>query len=168
MDCYQSLTQHAKSNFVQNPSFERGLSNWTSNNVTIANNNAFEGTASARLGPGIASLHQDIPINMNSREKSYFLFGFAVQAPVNVNPGNLIVEIEWLNSTGASIGIGLKLFIANNTTGTQISWLTYSDVTEIIPNNAKKARIIFSKSVGEDNPNDVLDIDKIFMAKVRV
>lgn len=91
---------------------------------------------------------------------------FAVQAPINVNPGDLIVQIEWLNSTGASIGIGLKLFIANNTTGKQISWLIYSDVTEIIPTNAKKARVIFSKSEGADNPNDVLDIDKIFMAKV--
>lgn len=48
------------SNLIQNPSFEEGLNFWSADNVTVNDNNPFEGTATARLGPGIASITQDI------------------------------------------------------------------------------------------------------------
>jgi hypothetical protein len=50
------------SNLVQNPSFEAGLAGWTSGNVIPADVYPFEGTATARMGPGVASLWQDVPI----------------------------------------------------------------------------------------------------------
>ncbi|WP_088553695.1 hypothetical protein [Calderihabitans maritimus] len=149
-------------NLVQNPGFEAGLAGWTATNVTPADVNPFEGTAAARLGPGIASLFQDIPIDGYKRLS--FLLSFAVEAPLSFNPGDLTVQVQWLDATGTVIGIGLSLFIPSATTGTQFFWLTYVDATENAPINAKTARIIFSKAQGSGR--DVLDVDKVVLLRV--
>lgn len=151
-------------NLVANPSFEAGLTGWNFSNVTIADANPFEGTAAARMGPGIASLFQDVSL-VGCPKLSSFMFSFAVEAPLSFNPGNLTVQIKWLDATGREIGIGLSLFISSATTGNQILWLTYVDVTEVAPPNAVKARVIFSKQAGLADV-DVLDIDKVLLARI--
>ncbi|MEW6228287.1 MAG: hypothetical protein AB1700_09395 [Bacillota bacterium] len=152
-------------NLVQNPSFESGLAGWTATNVTPSDFNPFEGTAAARMGPGVASLFQDIPIV--GLFKPSFLFSFAVESPLVFDPGNLTVQVQWLDATGTVIGIGLSLFIPSATPGFQFFWLTYVDVTERAPLNATTARIIFSKMAGGVVGLDVLDVDKVLLARLR-
>jgi|CZCA01.1.fsa_nt_gi hypothetical protein len=151
------------SNLVQNPSFEAGLAGWTSGNVIPADVYPFEGTATARMGPGVASLWQDVPIV--GLFKASFIFSFAVESPVELDPGNLTVQVQWLNAAGVVIGIGLSLFVPSATSGMQLYWLTYEDVTETAPASATAARILFSKAAGTEN--DILDIDKVLLARVR-
>ncbi|OPX86154.1 MAG: hypothetical protein A4E53_03063 [Pelotomaculum sp. PtaB.Bin104] len=50
-------------NLLQNLSFETGLTGWTTDNATAADNNPFEGTQVARLGPGVASIFQDVSLD---------------------------------------------------------------------------------------------------------
>ena len=154
------------SNRVQNPSFEAGLDSWEFSNVNVVDTNPFEGTASARMGPGVASIFQDIRIR-GCDYKPSFLLSFAIQAPLSPEPGNLTVKVQWLDVNNLDIGIGLSMVIPSNTTGLQLIWLTYVDVTESAPTSAKKARILFSKAEGT-GPNDVLDIDRVVFTDLDV
>ena len=149
-------------NLVQNPSFEAGLNGWTFTNVTPADFNPFEGTQVARLGPGVASIFQDIPII--GFFKPSFKLSFAVESPFSFNPGNLTVQVQWLDASGSVIGIGLSKFIASATIGFQVFWLTYDNVTERAPINATTARIIFSKQAGHGH--DVIDLDLVELFQV--
>lgn len=149
-------------NLVQNPSFEAGLAGWVANNVTPSDFNPFEGTAAARMGPGIASVFQDVPIV--GLFKPSFLFSFAVESPIVFTPGDLTVQVQWLDANGTVIGVGLSLLIQSATPGFQFFWLTYVAVTERAPLNATTARIIFSKAAGVGT--DVLDIDLVTLARL--
>lgn len=151
------------SNLVQNPSFEAGLTDWVANNVSIADFNPFEGTAAARMGPGIASLFQDVDLR---GPVVSLLLSFAIEAPFSFNPGNLTVQVKWLDHEDREIGVGLCLFIPSATVGFQVLWLTYVDVTENAPKNAVKARIIFSKQAGGTEGIDVIDVDKVVLSRV--
>ena len=61
------------------------------------------------------------------------------------------VQVQWLNAAGVVIGIGLSLFVPSATSGMQLYWLTYEDVTETAPASATAARILFSKAAGTEN-----------------
>ncbi|MEW6243591.1 MAG: hypothetical protein AB1497_04865 [Bacillota bacterium] len=150
------------SNLIKNPSFEAGLANWVATNVAPADFNAFEGTATARMGPGVASLYQDIPITGFARPS--FELSFAVESPFVFNPGNLTAQVHWLDISGNVIGIGASVFIPSATTGFQFFWLTVATATEPAPSNATAARIIFSKSAGTGN--NVLDLDLVVLTRV--
>ena len=104
------------SNLIQNPSFEEGLNFWSAHNVTVNDNNPFEGTATARLGPGIASITQDILLGI---PRASLLLSFAVEAPVSTDPGNLTVTVKWLNKQHLEIGTGLSMLIPSATIGRQ-------------------------------------------------
>ncbi len=152
------------SNLIQNPSFEEGLNFWSAHNVTVNDNNPFEGTATARLGPGIASITQDILLGI---PRASLLLSFAVEAPVSTNPGNLTVTVKWLNKQHLEIGTGLSMLIPSATIGRQILWLTEVNVTDLAPENVYKARIIFSKSEGT-GVNSFIDLDLVVLTKVAV
>jgi hypothetical protein len=150
------------SNLIQNPSFEEGLNFWSATNVSVNDNNPFEGTATARLGPGIASITQDVLLGI---PRSSLLLSFAVEAPSSTDPGNLMVTVKWLNKQHLEIGTGLSMLISSATIGSQILWLTEVNVTDLAPENVYKARIIFSKSEGM-GVNNFIDLDLVVLTKV--
>ncbi|MGD0152338.1 MAG: hypothetical protein ABSC17_01045 [Thermacetogeniaceae bacterium] len=150
------------SNLIQNPSFEEGLNFWSAHNVTISDNNPFEGTATARLGPGIASITQDILLGI---PRSSLLLSFAVEAPAATDPGNLTVVVKWLDKYHREIGNGLSILVSSAAIGRQVLWLTEVNVTDLAPENVFKARIIFSKSEGTA-PNNFIDLDLVVLTKV--
>lgn len=88
INLYMCEEENYMPNLVQNPGFEAGLAGWTATNVAVVNGNPFEGTASARMGPGMASIFQDIPII--PLLGSSYLLSFAVQAPLSFEPGELL------------------------------------------------------------------------------
>ncbi len=151
------------SNLIQNPSFEEGLNFWSAHNVTVSDNNPFEGTATARLGPGIASISQDILLGI---PRSSLLLSFAVEAPLSTDPGNLTAVVKWLDSYDREIGTGLSMLISSATIGRQVLWLTEVDVTDLAPDKVCKARIIFSKSEGTKTTNNFIDLDLVVLTKV--
>lgn len=144
-------------NLIQNPSFEMGLLDWRFVNASIADDNPLEGTAVARLGPGVSSLFQDVD-TCNLR-KPTFLLSFAVEAPDGL-PGNLSVQVQWVDCDCKVLGLGLCLFIPSRTIFDQDGWLTIVAATERAPSNTEAVRITFSKSAGEDCV-DFLDIDLV-------
>jgi len=150
------------SNLIQNPSFEEGLNFWSATNASVNDNNPFEGTATARLGPGIASITQDVLLGI---PRSSLLLSFAVEAPSSTDPGNLTVTVKWLNKQHLEIGTGLCMLIPSATIGRQILWLTEVNVTDLAPENVCKARVIFSKSEGT-RVNNLIDLDLVVLTKV--
>ncbi len=150
------------SNLIQNPSFEEGLSLWSAHNTSVSDNNPFEGTATARLGPGIASITQDVLLGI---PRSSLLLSFAVEAPASTDPGNLTVTVKWLDKLHLEIGTGLSMLIPSATIGRQLLWLTEVNVTDLAPENACKARVIFSKSEGM-GCNNFIDLDLVVLTKV--
>lgn len=150
-------------NLVLNPGFNGNLDNWNITNVSLADLNPYEGVASARLGPGVASLRQTV--TLPSGTHSYQL-SFAVEAPHSLLPGQLEVKVEWLDSNGNQAGIALAHVIPSLTLGAQFFWLTYVMSTETQPANISSARITFSKSTGlpiDKVPcsTDVIDLDLV-------
>jgi hypothetical protein len=150
------------SNLIQNPSFEEGLNFWSAHNVTVSDANPFEGTATARLGPGIASISQDVLLGI---PKSSLLLSFAVEAPASIDPGNLTVTVKWLDKYHLETGTGLCMLIPSATIGRQVLWLTEVNVTDLTPENACKARVIFSKSEGTGT-NNFIELDLVVLTKV--
>jgi hypothetical protein len=150
------------SNLIQNPSFEEGLSFWSAHNASVSDNNPFEGTATARLGPGIASITQDVLLGI---PRSSLLLSFTVAAPASTDPGNLTVNVKWLDKHHLEIGTGLSMLIPSATIGRQLLWLTEVNVTDLAPENACKARVIFSKSEGT-GCNNFIDLDLVVLTKV--
>jgi hypothetical protein len=150
------------SNLIQNPSFEEGLNFWSAHNVTVSDNNPFEGTATARLGPGIASITQDILLGI---PKASLLLSFAVEAPASSDPGNLTVTVKWLNKQHMEIGTGLSMLVPSATIGRQFLWLSEVNATDLTPDDVYKARVIFSKSEGA-GCNSFIDLDLVVLTKV--
>jgi hypothetical protein len=138
------------SNLIQNPSFEEGLSFWSAHNASVSDNNPF------------ASITQDVLLGI---PRSSLLLSFTVAAPASTDPGNLTVNVKWLDKHHLEIGTGLSMLIPSATIGRQLLWLTEVNVTDLAPENACKARVIFSKSEGT-GCNNFIDLDLVVLTKV--
>lgn len=152
------------SNLIQNPSFEEGLNFWNAHNVTISDSNPFEGTAAAQLGPGIASISQDVLLDI---PRSSLHLSFGVASPSLIDPGNLTVNVKWLDKYDREIGTGLSMLIPSATTAKQPLWVTRVNTTDLVPENVFKARINFAKSEGSGE-NNFIDLDLVVLTKVDV
>ena len=131
-------------NLLQNPSFESGLSFWQADNVMTTDTSPAEGTQVASLGPGVASLYQDVALG--PWQKKPLFLSFIVYARA-VDPGDLVAEVLWLDINGIVIGTGLRAFLPSSS----ISGVrnTFFDVTDRPPLNAVWARLLFSKAQSE-------------------
>jgi len=149
-------------NLLQNPSFEAALAGWETDNVRVTDDTPVEGTQVASLGPGVASMFQDIPLN--NRTPSPLFLSFNVYPNSNSSGGgNLIAEVSWLDANHHTIASGLRLFIP----GPRIisnARISYFDVTDCPPAGAAWARLQFSKGLG--SAPDLLAIDQIILTPV--
>ncbi len=152
------------SNLIMNPSFEEGLSYWDANNVTLSTGNPFDGTASARLGPGVANISQDVLLEI--LETSLQL-SFAIASPSVADPGTVIITVTWLDTFRREIGTGLSMMISSATTAVQSLWVTRVNITTIAPKNALAARVNFSKSAGMGDGN-FIDLDLVVLSTLYV
>ena len=59
----------------------------------------------------------------------------------------------------------MSMLIPSATIGRQLLWLTEVNVTDLAPENACKARVIFSKSEGT-GCNNFIDLDLVVLTKV--
>ncbi|WP_097028372.1 hypothetical protein [Clostridium peptidivorans] len=148
-------------NLLQNPSFENAssINPWIAEGTTVTQaTNAYEGRRFARISNLGGSIYQIVSI-----EKSYcYLLNFGYQITDNTT-ANLLAEVYWLDKDGQEIGLGLSIIILNNSILNPIGiWLTFLGVTEPAPENAVRARIQFSKSIG----NTTVDIDKVVFARL--
>ena len=148
-------------NLVQNPSFEAGLTGWTANNAALTNV-PFEGTQEALLGPNVASIFQDFPLDRRCRDPLFLSFN--VFAPSSNNGGSLIAEVSWLDSKRRAIASGLRLFIPENRINTT-SRITYFAVTGRPPAGTAGARLQFSK--GSGTATDLIKLDQVILAPIR-
>lgn len=149
-------------NLVQNPSFEADFSYWHKDNVSITGINVFEGTATASLGPGAASLYQDVWLDKLEGKPLLFSFNAFAGAP-NCATGSLIVEITWLDQDSHQIGLGQRLFIPSGRINSTAR-ITLFALTERIPSGAAYARILFSK--GQGIFYDAILIDQVVLAAI--
>ncbi len=146
-------------NLLQNPSFEIGLFGWETNNVITADNNPFEGTQVARLGPGVASMFQDVSL-ANTGHDPLFLSFNVFPGPDTTNTGNLVVEVLWLDAKLNTIATGLRLFIPDGMIKIN-SRITFFDITDQPPDGATLARLQFSKAA-----TGLLEIDQVILTPV--
>lgn len=154
-------------NLVQDPSFENQFVFWQATNTLFTNTNVYEGLIQARMGPGVASLAQELSLQGCTKKPLLFSFNAVSNVPVDsgtVNSGALIAEITWLDDNGNAVGTGLRLFIPsdrlNNT-----ARITFFAQTDRPPANATRARILFSKGQGLSETNDdFIFIDHVVLA----
>lgn len=149
-------------NLVQNPSFETDLSSWEIDNVTIHNSSPFEGTQVASLGPGIASMYQDVPLAKLVLCPLFLSFN-AFAGSDNESNGNLVVEVSWLDADRNIIANGLRIFIPNDRINFNAK-ITFFDITDRPPADAARARLQFSKGAGASP--DFIVIDQVILAPV--
>ena len=147
-------------NLVQNPSFEEGLTGWESNNAATTDNNPFEGTQVASLGPGVASLFQDVALASLSHRPLFLSFN-VFPGGTNTANGNLIAEVLWLDADRNSIATGLRIFIPNQRI--TFARITYFDITDQPPAAAAWARLQFSKGLSGAENNDIIEIDQVLL-----
>lgn len=147
-------------NLIQNPSFESGLSEWVSDNVKATDNNPFEGTQAAMMGPGVASMFQDVSLPFQC--KSPLFLSFNVEES-SVSSGNLIVGVLWLNKYRNVIAEGLRLFIPPSIR-TPIQ-TTFFGITDQPPAGTAGARLLFSKGAGTPPPDALIRIDEVILAR---
>jgi hypothetical protein len=138
-------------NLLQNSSFESDLTFWQAENVTSVDTSAAEGTQAASLGPGVASLFQDVVLGPLQRMPLFLSFIAYVTAGI---PGDLVAEVLWLDATGIVIGSGLKAFVPGTTIST--AHITFFDVTDRPPLGTQWARLQFSK--GTPDVSVLLDL----------
>jgi hypothetical protein len=152
------------SNLIQNPTFEEGLNYWNANNVTLSTGNPFVGTASARLGPGVANISQDVLLE---ESESTLQLSFAIASPSVADPGTIIITVTWLDGYRREIGTGLTMMVGSATTAVQPLWVTRVNTTTLAPNNAVAARVNFSKSAGMGDYN-CIDLDLVVLQTMYV
>lgn len=140
-------------NLLQNPGFECDLLHWVTDNVTSVDTNPAEGTQAARLGTGVASLYQDVPLRLWRAEPLLFSF-FAYTESDAVSSGTLVAEVSWLDAAHRKIGIGLQATLVSDVINTRR--ITYFDVTDRPPLAASWARVLLSKG-GDADTSIVLD-----------
>lgn len=150
-------------NLLQNPSFEAGLDGWLVNNVFATNDTPFEGTQSARMGQGVASLSQDVELTILTKYPLFFSFN-AYPGADNSSNGNLIIEILWLNSNHDIIGTGLRKLIPNGAINRSVR-ITYFDITDLPPTGTVFARLLFSKETG--TAPDTIEIDQVILTPTK-
>ncbi|MBM7869924.1 hypothetical protein JOC70_001394 [Clostridium pascui] len=154
-------------NLLENPSFEAGLTDWVTNNVSASGEKPFEGTAIARMGQTAPSMFQDVLLNKNCRKP--LLLSFEILPSLiefDVFVGNLIVEVLWLNDEGEIIGTGLRTLIPEERTSITQNRLTFVEITDLPPSDAAAARLQFSKGSTTDNSKNLLDIDQVILAPI--
>ncbi|MBP1761324.1 MAG: hypothetical protein H6Q64_866 [Firmicutes bacterium] len=149
-------------NLIRNPSFESNSSYWWTDNVSITDFNVFEGNTVANMGPGVASLSQDFPLQGANCHPLFFSFN-AFAGFENEFNGELIVEVLWLNSEYNQIRPGLRMFIPNGRINYNAR-ITFFAITDQVPANAAHARVIFSKGPGIF-PDFIL-IDQVVLATI--
>lgn len=150
-------------NLLQNPSFEAGLDDWVTSNVTAADSTSFEGTQVARMGSDVASLFQDVALTGLANCPLFISFN-AFPGTDNNSNGNLVVEVLWLDVNRVTIATGLRKVIPNIGINTSVR-LAYFDITDRPPADAAFARLLFSKGTGTI-PNDIIEADQVILAPV--
>ncbi|MGI6404492.1 MAG: hypothetical protein ACOX0K_09890 [Oscillospiraceae bacterium] len=154
-------------NLVQDPSFENQFSYWQVTNGTFTNTNVYEGAIQARLGPGVASLAQELSLRGACKAPMLFSFNAVSSLPpdsVTVSAGALIAEVTWLDDDNNAIGPGLRMFIPGDRIN-NIARITFFAQTDRPPENASRARILFSKGQGLSEINgDFIFIDGVVLA----
>lgn len=152
------LTPVGTTNLVRNPSFELGLTGWTTTIFNPLFEATFEGAATVTAIAN-GALFQDVPIT-NLPVTSSFLLSFAV---FGHDIPTLSVKVLWLNAKDVEIGTGLDLSIPTETLSEQRNYLTYLDITNPAPAGTVKARILFTATVPEFSS---LRIDQVILARV--
>lgn len=145
-------------NLLQNSSFESDLTFWQADNVTTVDTTAAEGTQAASLGPGVASLFQDVVLGPLQRMPLFLSFIAYVAAGT---PGDLVAEVLWLDASGIVIGSGLRAFIPGTTLSA--AHITFFDITDRPPLGTQWARLQFSKGT----PSISVLIDLVNLAPVQ-
>lgn len=158
--CNESINKGG--NLIRNPGFEDGSNHWSYSNVSFMYSNSFEGKGVAVLEAGNSVLYQIVPITSNNG----FMLSFVVQSSASFDPGDLIVELIWLNTHKDIISNGLKFIIPSRTIGRQIYWLTYVKAIEKSVLGTRYAKITFTKNKSSVSPNDVVQLDNVVLAAV--
>ncbi|NLP29563.1 MAG: hypothetical protein GX363_00345 [Clostridiales bacterium] len=174
LDCPPFKNDHKKkdkiircNNLVQDPSFEGQSFQWISSNVSFTNSTVFEGVVQATLGPGIASLSQELSLQGVGLRPLFFSFNAVSNLPPDTGSeyaGILIAEVIWLDKDFNNIGSGLRMFIPGDRIN-NIARITFFAQTDPPPANATHAKIVFSKGQGLSEGNtDFISIDGVVLA----
>ncbi|HEX3015061.1 MAG TPA: hypothetical protein VHQ46_01540 [Desulfobacteria bacterium] len=134
-----------KGNLVQNASFELGLLAWQSENVISVKGSSHTGAYRAVLGGTNqlqATLSQDIRI---FRKRHYLLSFFAVGDGI---ASDLHLKLVWLDKRGSELGIGLNFDIPGKSITPLPLWSFFVELTGRSPEEARYARLIFTKDLG--------------------
>lgn len=154
-------------NLVLDPSFEAQYYFWRTDNVIFTNNSPFEGAIQARLGPGPASVSQEISVQGVGENPLFFSFNAVSNRPPDsgsIGAGNLTAEITWLDEHYNPLGIGLRMFIPGDRIN-DIARITFFAQTDRPPAKAAKALLVFTKGQGYSNENgDYIFIDGVLLA----
>lgn len=159
------LTMVKTPNLLINPSFEAGLTGWTSENViATTSGDEYEGEQHARAGNS-AYIFQDVNIGPNSG--CCYLLTFGAQGIVETDA---LVEVIWLNAEGREIGLGTSLLIPELALYRQdpgggqsiLIWSLFASVTEPAPPEAAAARVLFSVA-----NNSTLEIDLVSFTSMK-
>ncbi len=151
-------------NLVKNPGFENGLEHWLTAGVNAGNDNPAEGTQVAILGPGVASLSQDVELCRWQRQPLLLSF-IAYIANDSVGFSNLVSQILWLDGNGNTLGTGLASFQPSRVFSDN-SRITYYGVTDTPPLGTAGARLIISKGEGGNAP-DLIALDQVILTPIK-
>jgi len=152
-------------NLVQDPSFEARTFDWITSGVFFTDNSVFEGAIQAALGPGIASIYQEVSLRgVNGCPLLFSFNAFADISPESdENSGILIAEVSWLDENFNFIGLGLRMLVpADRLYNT--SRITFVAQTDVVPKNAAYAKVAFSKGEGLSESGDIIYLDYIILA----
>ncbi|NLY70751.1 MAG: hypothetical protein GX076_03600 [Clostridiales bacterium] len=154
-------------NLVQDPSFESQSFQWVGSNISYTNFNVYEGLIQLQLGPGVASLFQELSLEGVGEKPLLFSFNAVSTLPPDTGseyPGSLTAEVIWLDKDFNSIGTGLRMFVPADRIN-NISRITFFAQTDRPPANAANAKIVFSKGEGlSESSSDIILIDGIVLA----
>lgn len=150
-------------NLILNPSFENGLSNWTSENITLVSGDSYEGTQNTRA---VTSAYIFQNVNIGPDAGCCYLLTFGAQA--TSLQSDALVEVIWLDAEGREIGLGTSLVIPESAVtresqdgSLETIWTTFSSVTEPSPPGAVAAQILFS--VANSSP---LELDMVSFTRL--
>ncbi|HWP98769.1 MAG TPA: hypothetical protein VN426_18150 [Syntrophomonadaceae bacterium] len=142
-------------NLVQNPSFETGLTGWVSENTTVTDSIPYEGMQTALLGPGPASIFQDIALSNQQLFPMFLSFNMRSLAD-DFSNGNLVVELLWLDAGLKTIATGLRETIPGGQFHDS-SPINYFNIIFPPPSGTAWAQLQFSKGVGASTSSMAID-----------
>ncbi len=151
-------------NLVKNPGFEDGLEHWILAGVNTGNNDPAEGTQVAILGPGVASISQDVELCLWRRQPLLLSF-IAYAANDSVGFGNLAAQVLWLDGSGNTLGTGFASFQSSRVFSDN-SRITFYGVTDTPPLGTVGARLIISKGEGGNAP-DLIALDQVILTPIK-